>query len=73
MAKPTKSIDKLAMGMYIVGIGNRKRGETMEEKVMIMQEIADQVKKLKEEDLRTLKGVAVGLQLAREQEEKKVG
>lgn len=42
---------------------------------MIMREIADQVKKLKEEDLRTLKGVAVGLQLAREQgqEEKKVG
>lgn len=45
----------------------------MEETVIIMREIADQVKQLKEEDLRTLKGVAVGLQLAREQEEKKVG
>ena len=31
MAKPTKTIDKLAMGMYIVGIGNRKRGEKMSE------------------------------------------
>ena len=56
--------------------GKGKEGsEIMEEKIMIMREIADQVKKLKEEDLRTLKGVAVGLQLAREhgQEEKKVG
>lgn len=59
--------------MIIAQEDRKKRGEIMEEKIMIMREIADQVKKLKEEDLRTLKGVAVGLQLAREQEEKKVG
>lgn len=43
----------------------RKEVRSMEEKKKIMEEISDMTKNMKEDDLQKLKGVIIGIRLAR--------
>jgi len=43
----------------------RKEARSMEEKKKIMEEISNMTKNLKEDDLQKLKGVIIGIRLAR--------